>query len=205
MYLYFQNVKTDLIKLVYSIGFTDSAVVDILPRSEIEVDGVLQITKHKTKSKLDQKTISRVKAVLTAGLYPNIAKVTYEAPVDAAANPEQKICMAETPQGPACVHPSSTNRTLQANGWLVFHEKVSGKYVTMTKLLIQYLQYMFGSFLIEERSTINCYLNNCNVKPDQPELGFTLYLAYIKQPPTLIGHSGSGNIGSFRGELVHLL
>ena len=32
--------------------------------------------------------------------------------------------MAQTPQGPAAAHPASVNRFLEANGFLVYHEKV---------------------------------------------------------------------------------
>ena len=97
-------------------------------------DGVLQISKYKTHSGIDSKLIAKVKAILTAGLYPNVAMVTYEAPVDAAANPEMKVCKAETPQGPASVHPSSVNRNLQANGWLVYHQKVNVLWLTVLLL-----------------------------------------------------------------------
>lgn len=121
-------MKSDLIKLLSSIGFTEEKLVEqSYSDSELTKDGVLQITKHKTTTDLTQKTIAKVKAVLTAGLYPSVAKVTFEAPVDAAVNPEQKVCKAETPQGPAHVHPSSVNRNLQANGWIVYHEKVQYK------------------------------------------------------------------------------
>lgn len=111
-------------KLIHSIGFS-LPLKDPSMDTDYGIDGVLHITKHKTHDDLDPKTIAKVKAVLTAGLYPNIAKVAYEAPVDAAVNPDQRVCVTETQQGPAYVHPSSVNRNLQANGWLVFHEKVS--------------------------------------------------------------------------------
>ncbi|KAL4233235.1 ATP-dependent RNA helicase dhx29 [Mactra antiquata] len=139
------NVKSDLLKLLSNIGFCTTQKKQYA-QSEIEKDGVLLITKHKNTTELDSKTIAKVKAVLTAGLYPNIAKVTYEAPVDAAVNPDQKVCVTETQQGPAHVHPSSVNRNLQANGWLVFHEKVKSSrvYLRDTTLVSPYPLLMFG-------------------------------------------------------------
>jgi hypothetical protein len=68
--------------------------------------------------------VAMVKAVITAGLYPSVAKLTYDAPVDAAANPRKIPCVGETAQGPAHVHPSSVNRLLATNGWIAYQEKV---------------------------------------------------------------------------------
>jgi len=111
--------------LLATIGFTEIKKNESSGNdSDLEKNGVFQITKLQTGTKLTPSTIAKVKAILTAGLYPNVAKVSYEAPVDAAANPEQKVCVTETQQGPACIHPSSVNRHLQANGWMVFHNKV---------------------------------------------------------------------------------
>ncbi|WAR09346.1 DHX29-like protein [Mya arenaria] len=143
-----ENVKTDLIKLLSSIGFTNTTVLQStdIPKGELEKDGVLQISKHKTNRDLDKRTISKVKAILTAGLYPNVAKVTYEAPVDAAVNPDNRVCVAETAQGPAHVHPSSVNRNLQANGWILFHEKVKSTrvYLRDSTLVSAYPLLLFG-------------------------------------------------------------
>ncbi|XP_053396907.1 ATP-dependent RNA helicase dhx29-like [Mercenaria mercenaria] len=140
-----ENVKSDLMKLIHSIGFS-LPLKDPSMDTDYGIDGVLHITKHKTHSDLDPKTIAKVKAVLTAGLYPNIAKVTYAAPVDAAVNPDQRICVTETQQGPAHVHPSSVNRNLQANGWLVFHEKVKSSkiYLRDTTLVSAFPLLLFG-------------------------------------------------------------
>jgi len=66
-----------------------------------------------------------LKATLSAGLYPQIARVSYRPPVDAASNPTQQVCIAQTSQGEAQVHPGSVNRFLAANGWVVYHEKVN--------------------------------------------------------------------------------
>ena len=67
---------------------------------------------------------AKIKAVLTAGLYPNVAHVEYTPRVDSVANPERNVCMAETGHGILQLHPASINRYLMANGWLVYHEKV---------------------------------------------------------------------------------
>ncbi|XP_060558929.1 ATP-dependent RNA helicase dhx29-like [Ruditapes philippinarum] len=140
-----ENVKSDLMKLIHSIGFS-LPLKDPSMDTDYGIDGVLHISKHKTHDDLDPRTIAKVKAVLTAGLYPNIAKVTYEAPVDAAVNPDQRVCVTETQQGPASVHPSSVNRNLQANGWLVFHEKVKSSrvYLRDTTLVSAYPLLLFG-------------------------------------------------------------
>ena len=130
MFLYFQNVKSDLIKLVHSIGFniSDSGAVSRTSK-EKDLDfvkgDVLEISKYTTTKTLESRTIVKIKAVLLAGLYPNIAKVSYTPRVDAAVNTEQTACVGDSAQGPVHVHPSSVNRFLQANGWLVFHQKVS--------------------------------------------------------------------------------
>lgn len=116
-------------QLLASIGFIEVKTEDnTYTQTDLEKDGVLQITKLKTTTDLNQKTIAKVKAILIAGLYPNVARVSYEARVDAVANPEQKVCVAETPQGPAQVHPSSVNRNIQANGWIVYHDKVNFRF-----------------------------------------------------------------------------
>ncbi|KAL3883493.1 hypothetical protein ACJMK2_029750, partial [Sinanodonta woodiana] len=119
------NVKKDLIRLVVSIGFQEkisSLQSSGLTHSDKEVLQISTAISSKGGN-LDIHTIAKVKAVLTAGLYPNVATVAYTAPVDAVANPEKKVCAGETPQGPAFVHPSSVNRYLQATGCLVYHEK----------------------------------------------------------------------------------
>ena len=58
--------------------------------------------------------------VLNNALYCCFTQVA----VDAAAYPTQQSCVAQTPQGPVRAHPSSVNRFLAANGFLVYHEKV---------------------------------------------------------------------------------
>jgi ATP-dependent RNA helicase DHX29 len=68
-----------------------------------------------------------LKAALTAGLYPQLARVSYRPAVDAAANPTRQVCIAQTTQGEAQIHPSSVNRFLAANGWVVYHEKVTDR------------------------------------------------------------------------------
>ncbi|XP_064594320.1 ATP-dependent RNA helicase DHX29-like [Liolophura sinensis] len=122
-----ENVKKDLIKLVRSIGF-DSP------------------DKMKLGNSLPRELVAMVKAVLTAGLYPNIAMVKYEAPVDAAANPEQRACVMETPHGAAQAHPSSINRFLKANGLVVYHEKVKHTrvYIRDSSLISPHPVLLFG-------------------------------------------------------------
>jgi len=68
--------------------------------------------------------MSILKAVLAAGLYPRVGRVSYVEPVDAAANPTSRVCVVQTSQGEAEVHPSSVNRHLATTGWTAYHEKV---------------------------------------------------------------------------------
>ena len=127
-HLHFQNVQSDLIKLIHSIGFNSSESKGnkgTAPNS-IGKGDILEISKYVEANKLDSRKISRIKAVLLAGLYPNVAKISFTPKVDAAVNTEQTACIGETTQGPVCVHPSSVNRFLQASGWLVYHQKVCG-------------------------------------------------------------------------------
>ena len=125
-YVHFQNVKSDLVKLIHSIGFntSESKVNKGTVLNSTGKGDVLEISKYVEANKLDNRTVSRIKAVLLAGLYPNVAKLSYTPKVDAAVNTEQTACLGETTQGPVCVHPSSVNRFLQASGWLVYHQKV---------------------------------------------------------------------------------
>jgi hypothetical protein len=112
------------VKLVRSIGFTDS----LQPTQQVKhkYGDVLEISKvpSATETDLSKSMVAMVKAVITAGLYPSVAKLTYDAPVDAAANPRKIPCVGETAQGPAHVHPSSVNRLLATNGWIAYQEKV---------------------------------------------------------------------------------
>ena len=124
-------MKSDLIKLVQSIGFDGSREnKGNVSKSPQESDlnfsrgDVLEISKYTNAKTLDERTIAIIKAVLLAGLYPNIAKVSHIERIDAHVNPELNVCVGVSAQGPVHVHPSSVNRFLQANGWLVFHQKV---------------------------------------------------------------------------------
>lgn len=77
-----------------------------------------------TANPLSRGTLATLRAVIAAGLYPNVAKLSYVQPVDHAARPTKTICTGKTAQGPFPVHPRSINRFLATNGWLVFQEKV---------------------------------------------------------------------------------
>ena len=101
----FQNVAKDLVKLVHSIGFETP-------------------TSKTSKETIPTKDLSVIKAVLTAGLYPHVGRTTFTEKVDAMANPEKQACLVETTQGTCKMHPSSVNRFMEANGYVVYHEKV---------------------------------------------------------------------------------
>ena len=81
--------------------------------------------------------VAVLKAVLTAGLYPNVAQVVSRPTVESAAMGVQETCVAQTQYGLVHAHPSSVNRYLAGPGWLIFHEKVSHyeKKLMLRKLL----------------------------------------------------------------------
>ena len=123
-----QNVKNDLIKLIHSIGFNTCPSPSKQRTTTSAVPDVLDISKVTSKTHdLDQHTVAMVKAVLCAGLYSQVARVT---PVDTAQTAallgERKPCLAETAQGHTQIHPSSVNRFLMLHSvaWFVYGEKV---------------------------------------------------------------------------------
>lgn len=128
--MYLQNVKNDLVKLIHSIGFGqdmgDSRAAS--DNSPFALPDVLDISKIVSKSQdIDLHMVAMVKAVLCAGLYSQVARVTPVDSAEASAHPgERRPCLAETAQGHTQVHPSSVNRYLMLNsfGWLVYGEKV---------------------------------------------------------------------------------
>ena len=111
-----QNVSRDLRNLVHSIGFGGTRNRHNI-NQETHTEDIIRYS-------LNKKNIAIIKAVLVAGLYPNVCLSTYVAPVDSAANPEKNVCLVQTAQGLSQVHPSSVNSHLAATGWLVFQEKV---------------------------------------------------------------------------------
>ncbi|XP_076472427.1 LOW QUALITY PROTEIN: ATP-dependent RNA helicase DHX29-like [Babylonia areolata] len=146
-----ENVKNDLIKLIHSIGFgTSSAPHKSSAVSTASVPDVLDISQVTSKTHdLDRNTIAMVKAVLCAGLYSQVARVTPVAVAEAGARPgERKPCLAETPQGHTQIHPSSVNRYLMLHSlaWFVYGEKVkvSRVYVRDTTLISAYPLLLFG-------------------------------------------------------------
>ncbi|XP_013409135.1 ATP-dependent RNA helicase dhx29 [Lingula anatina] len=147
-----ENVKEDLTKLIQKIGFDKERVTQVTSQvntSKAKKDEVLEISKTPSSDasySFNMKQISLVKAVLAAGLYPNVAQISYEPPVDAVANPSRTVCTGTTPQGTLHAHPSSVNRFLEANGWLVYHEKVklSKVYMRDSTLITPYPILLFG-------------------------------------------------------------
>ncbi|KAK7463169.1 hypothetical protein BaRGS_00038228, partial [Batillaria attramentaria] len=145
-----ENVKNDLIKLVYSIGFTTHSSNKQHKTSDMPLPDVLDISKVSSKTHdLDQQTVAMVKAVLCAGLYSQVAKVTPVDSAQASAHPgERKPCLAETAQGHTQVHPSSVNRFLMLHSvaWFVYGEKVkvSRVYVRDTTVVSAYPLLLFG-------------------------------------------------------------
>ncbi|KAL5009672.1 hypothetical protein ScPMuIL_011977 [Solemya velum] len=146
-----ENVKTDLIKLVQSIGFDDSPTLKKRPNIVPDSEDVLAISRcTATSFDLDQHTIAMVRAVLTAGLYPCVAMVTNMSP-----NSQDKVpCIVETDQGPARVHPSSVNSCLQANGWMVYHQKVKSSrvYLRDCSLVTPFPLMLFGGDIVVQHT-----------------------------------------------------
>lgn len=122
-------MKNDLIKLVHNIGFGNmSSAGQPTGASTMILPDVLDISKVTSKAHdLDQHTVAMVKAVLCAGLYSQVARVTPVEAAQAGARPdEKKPCLAETPQGHTQIHPSSVNRFLMLHhvAWFAYGEKV---------------------------------------------------------------------------------
>ncbi|KAK3737105.1 hypothetical protein RRG08_016411 [Elysia crispata] len=145
-----ENVSRDLVKLVGSIGFssTDSHhnYSSFSAGDQPSSGEVLAISNVRTASKdeLGQNSVAIIKAVLTAGLYPQVGQVLTTPSVDVS---EQSSCLVETSQGVAQVHPSSVNRNLALTGsWLVYHEKVrrTRVYVRDTSVVSPYALLLFG-------------------------------------------------------------
>ncbi|KTF86856.1 hypothetical protein cypCar_00013871 [Cyprinus carpio] len=108
-----EDVKRELIRMVEQAGFTASKP-SRTPRSRPGAE-------PKALGSLSQQDVSVLKAVLTAGLYDSVGRILCTPSLDVQ---EQVVCVAETAQGKAHVHPSSVNRFLQTHGWLLFQEKV---------------------------------------------------------------------------------
>lgn len=120
-----ENVSQDLIKMVRSAGLD----VDLSKLLSSARSKQLLPAFQPPRSKADDQSLSpgllaTLRAVITAGLYPNVARLSYVEPIDRAARTARVVCCGRTPQGVFQVHPGSVNRYLAANGWLVFQEKV---------------------------------------------------------------------------------
>ncbi|KAH9508703.1 ATP-dependent RNA helicase dhx29 [Bulinus truncatus] len=139
-----ENVKKDLIKLITSIGFGNETRSSS-NKSYASLSDVLSISSSTTTvDDFDPGTIALIKAVLTAGLYPQVGQVVSVPSIDTT---EKVVCMVETSQGLAQVHPSSVNRNLTAsNSWMIYHEKVrvSKIYLRTTTIISPYALLLFG-------------------------------------------------------------
>ncbi|BFZ23488.1 hypothetical protein BsWGS_26527 [Bradybaena similaris] len=143
-----ENVKNDLMRLVRSIGF-DNQTEETTFRSSTKVPPapgqVLSISTVCTRTDdLDMANVAMMKAILTAGLYPQVGQVVSVPSVDITRKTE---CMVETPQGVAQVHPFSVNKHLTSTrSWLVYHEKIrlSRVYLRDTTVVSPYALLLFG-------------------------------------------------------------
>lgn len=137
-----ESVKTDLIKLVKSVGFLSA-------KDEKQLIGAASWNSTIDSSPsvhLNPKLCALIKAVILAGLYPNVAKVCSEKDPDGT----NRICGAEMPQGIAYVHPSSVNRMLQAQGYMTYQEKTkqSQVYLRDCTLVSPFPLLLFGHNIV---------------------------------------------------------
>eukprot|EP00057_Strongylocentrotus_purpuratus_P033896 XP_793172.4 PREDICTED: ATP-dependent RNA helicase DHX29 [Strongylocentrotus purpuratus] len=150
-----ENVKRDLMQLVRSIGFIPSptnnkAASAKQPSLSTKME-VLEISKteslygYKDAFPLTASNTALLKSVLTAGMYPNVAKTTYDPPAHGMKD-DEIVCRADTTKGPVTVHPSSVNRNLGTDGWMLFSERVklSRVYIRESSLITPYPLLLFG-------------------------------------------------------------
>ncbi|XP_038646834.1 ATP-dependent RNA helicase DHX29 isoform X1 [Scyliorhinus canicula] len=132
-----EDIKQELIKLMETVGFVSRRIRG----TKLQCCSKEPLAEYPKKSLY--KEFPLLKAVLTAGLYDNIGKIIYTPSVDIT---DKMICSIETAQGKAQLHPSSVNRDLQTNGWLLYKEKVKyGKiYVRETTLTSPFPVLLFG-------------------------------------------------------------
>uniref|UniRef100_H3BYW4 ATP-dependent RNA helicase DHX29 n=1 Tax=Tetraodon nigroviridis TaxID=99883 RepID=H3BYW4_TETNG len=123
-----ENVKHELMKMMEQVGFRSC-------RSPSSAKS------QPTWPSAQQAAV--LKAALTAGLYDSVGRILFTPSVDVL---ERVVCMAETPQGRAQVHPSSVNRNLQTHGWLLYQEKVKYTkiYLRDTTLIPPFPMLLFG-------------------------------------------------------------
>lgn len=123
-----EDVKQDLIRMMEQAGFWSSQSSS---RGKPQTGA------------LSKQQMSVLKAVLTAGLYDNVARILCTPSVDVL---ERVACTVETPQGKAQVHPSSVNRNLQTHGWLLYQEKVKYTriYLQDSTLISPFPMLLFG-------------------------------------------------------------
>uniref|UniRef100_A0A669EWS9 ATP-dependent RNA helicase DHX29 n=1 Tax=Oreochromis niloticus TaxID=8128 RepID=A0A669EWS9_ORENI len=125
-----EDVKHELMKMMEQVGFwssRSSSSSSLKPQA----------------ASVSKQQISVLNAVLTAGLYDNVARVLCTPSVDVL---ERVACTVETPQGKAQVHFSSVNRNLQTHGWLLYQEKVKYTkiYLRDTTLISPFPMLLFG-------------------------------------------------------------
>ncbi|XP_056592999.1 ATP-dependent RNA helicase DHX29 isoform X2 [Triplophysa dalaica] len=130
-----EDVKQELIRMVQQAGFIASKT-GRAPRSRPGTDS-------KALGPLSKQDISVLSAVLAAGLYDNVGRILCSPSPDVQ---ERVMCVVETAQGKANVHPSSVNRYLQTHGWLLFQEKVkySKVFLRETTLISPLSMLLFG-------------------------------------------------------------
>lgn len=130
-----EEVKQELMRMVEQAGFVSSKP-GRTPRPRPS-------TEPKAPLSLSTPDVCVLKATLTAGLYDNVGRILYSPSLDVQ---ERVVCVVETAQGKAHVHPSSVNRFLQTHGWMLFQEKVkySKVFLKDTTLISPLSMLLFG-------------------------------------------------------------
>lgn len=85
-----------------------------------------------------------IKLILTGGIYPNIAQIRK---VERAESDKTQLADCLTSQGKVFVHPSSVNKHINTDGFLIYHEKTKGEknnFIRGTTLIDNISLLMFG-------------------------------------------------------------
>ncbi|CAD5117121.1 DgyrCDS5930 [Dimorphilus gyrociliatus] len=119
-----ENISKELMKLVNSIGFNnDSQLIG---------------------NKLTAKDENMIKLILTGGIYPNIGQIRK---IERTEGDRTPLTDCLTNQGKVLVHPSSVNKNINMDGFIIYHEKTKGEkntFIRGTTLIDNISLLMFG-------------------------------------------------------------
>ncbi|XP_071825877.1 ATP-dependent RNA helicase dhx29-like isoform X2 [Apostichopus japonicus] len=159
-----ENAAKDLQRLIRSCGLVTSSDRKPINPDSVFLPGtdILKISHMEVspfeKFPLNQDNIALIKAVVTAGLYPNVARLRYEPPIDGERD-FSILTQADTSREFACLHPGSVNRNLGTYGWVTFIEKVKQSRVFLrdSTLISPYPILLFGGDIsVQHREQLIC-------------------------------------------------